>query len=192
LPGPARQLAKQTPRDRVRLTNIPHGVREMKKITLALVATVLAITATASTAAHASAAALVFRDTITSTFSESSVPNDCREGVTGSLEATEVVDFQSVETEQGFHLTGTVSDSARIDWSDDTHAVGETTEHFAFNAVEDGTTVFTLAQQSSVQTYSADEALLYSLTFHLVAHITVTNGDVTRVEFERERGVCRS
>jgi hypothetical protein len=164
----------------------------MKRITLALVVAVLAIAAAASTAAPASAAAIVFRDTMTSTFSESGVPNDCRPGVTGSLEGTEVVDFQTVETEQGFHLTVTISESTRIDWSDDTHAIGETTEHFAFNAVEEGTTVFTLVQQSSVQTYSADGALLYSLTFHLVSHITVTNGGVTRVEFERGRGVCRT
>lgn len=159
----------------------------MKRITLPLVVLVIAIAAGASTAAPASAAAIVTRDTITTPFTESGVPNDCRPGVTGSLEGTNVFDFQSVETEEGFHVTGTFTDSVRIDWNDGTYAIGESTEHFAFNAVENGTTVFTLAHQSSPTTYSADGVFLYSFTFHLVAHVTVTNGDVTRVEFERER-----
>ena len=162
-------------------------VGEMNRFTLALVLAVLTIAAGAGTAAPASAAAIVIRDTITTTFTESGVPNDCRPDVTGSLEGTDVFDFQSVETEDGFHITGTFTDSGRIDWSDGTYAIFESTEHFAFNAVEEGTTVFTLAGQSSANTYSADGAFLYGLTFHLVAHVTVTNGDVTRVEFERGR-----
>lgn len=180
-------------RSSVRLTNSPKGVGKMKRITLALVASVLAVATAATTAAApASAAAIVMRDTITTSFTESGVPNDCRPGVTGSLEGTEVVDFQTVETEEGFHLTFTITESTRIDWNDDTHAMFETSEHFAFNAVENGTMVSTLVQQSSGKTFSADGAFLYSLTFHLVAHVTVTNGDVTRVEFERGRGVCRT
>jgi hypothetical protein len=131
----------------------------------------------------------VIRDTITTPFTESGVPNDCRPDVTGSLEGTDVLDFQSVETEEGFHVTGTVTDSGRIDWSDGTHAIFESTEHFAFNAVENGTTVFTLAGQSSPNTFSAEGAFLYGFTFHLVRHVTVTNGDVIRVEFERGRNV---
>ena len=159
----------------------------MKRVTLTLIASVLALAPGASTASLASAAAIVTRDTITTPFTESGVPNDCRPGVTGSLEGTNVFDFQTVETEEGFHITGTISDSGRIDWSDGTHAFFESTEHFAFNAVENGTTVFTLAHQSSPTTYSAEGAFLYSFTFHFVAHVTVTNGDVTRVEFEKER-----
>jgi hypothetical protein len=159
----------------------------MKRITLALVVSVLAVAAGASTAAPASAAAIVTRDTITTPFTESGVPNDCRPGVTGSLEGTNVFDFQSVETEEGFHIAGTITEFGRIDWNDGTHAIFEISEHFSFNAVENGTTVFTLAHQSSPTTYSADGAFLYSFTFHLVAHVTVTNGDVTRVEFERAR-----
>jgi hypothetical protein len=157
----------------------------MKKITLALAVAVLAITAGASTAAPASAAAIVIRDTITSPFTESGVPNDCRPDVTGSLEGTGVLDFHIVETEKGFHVVGTVTDSGRIDWTDGTHAIFQSTEHFVFNAVENGTTVFTLAGKSSPTTYSADGDLLYGFTFHLVGHTTVTNGDVVRVEFER-------
>ena len=158
-----------------------------KRIVLGLVAGLAALAAGASTTAPASAAAIVIRDTITTPFTESGVPNDCRPGVTGSLEGTNVFDFQSVETEEGFHITGTFTDSGRIDWNDGTYAIFESTEHFAFNAVENGTTVFTLAHQSSPTTYSAEGAFLYSFTFHFVAHVTVTNGDVIRVEFERER-----
>jgi hypothetical protein len=169
------------------LNNITQGVGAMKRITLPLVVLVIAIAAGASIAAPASAAAIVIRDTITTPFTESGVPNDCRPGVTGSLEGTSVFDFQSIETEEGFHVTGTFTDSIRIDWSDGTYAIGESTEHVAFNAVENGTTVFTLAHQDSANTYSADGAFLYGLTFHLVEHVTVTNGDVTRVEFERGR-----
>lgn len=160
-----------------------------KRIALGLVAGLAALAAGASTTAPASAAAIVIRDTITTPFTESGVPNDCRPDVTGSLEGTDVLDFQSVETEGGFHVTGTVTDFGRIDWSDGTHAIFESTEHFAFNAVENGTTVFTLAGRSSPNTFSAEGAFLYGFTFHLVRHVTVTNGDVIRVEFERGRNV---
>src|SRR5215204_5716236 len=137
-----------------------------KRIAFGLVAGLAALAAGASTTAPASAAAIVIRDTITTPFTESGVPNDCRPDVTGSLEGTDVLDFQSVETEEGFHVTGTVTDSGRIDWSDGT-----------------------LASQSSPNTFSAEGGFLYGFTFHLVRHVTVTNGDVIRVEFERGRTV---
>jgi len=169
-------------------TTALHPTRRMalrSRVTLALVVCVLAIAPGVSTAALASA--IVTRDTITTPFTESGVPNDCRPDVTGSVEGTNVVDFQTVETGEGFHITGTFSDSGRIDWNDGTYAIFESTEHFAFNAIENGTTVFTLAHQSSPTTFSEDGAFLYSFKAHLVTHFTVTNGDVTRVEFLRER-----
>ena len=163
------------------------GVGAMKRITLALALSFLAVAAGARTGAPASAAAIVTRDTITTPFTESGVPNDCRPGVTGSLEGTNVVDFHSVESEEGLHTAGTFAEESRIAWNDGTFAMAESTEHFAFNAMEGRTTVFTLVARSSPSTYSAEGAFLYGFKFRFVAHITVTNGDVTRVEFVRER-----
>ena len=48
-------------------------------------------------AAPTSAAAIVTRDTITTPIFETGLPDDCRPGITGTLVATDVVNYQSVE-----------------------------------------------------------------------------------------------
>ena len=157
----------------------------MKGIALALgVAGLLAISANTAMPAPAWAAAIVIRDTITSDFSESGVSHDCLPGITGEVEGTEVFSFQSVETVAGFHVAGTIDFSGRIDWSDGTYSIIEATDHFSFNAVGKGTEVFTLAHEDSGNTYTADGVFLRRITFHLIEHITVTDG-VIRAEFER-------
>ena len=155
----------------------------MKRITLAVAMSVLAIATGASTAAPATAAAEVARHTITSPFSESGLPDDCRPGITGEISGTEVVDLQSVETSTGFHVYGTTTDTGRIDWSDGSYTVIEAVDHFSFTAGRQ-TTVFTNAHQDSGNTYSASGVFLFRSTFHIAERITVTGG-VTRVEFER-------
>ena len=151
----------------------------MRKLTSLTAAAIL----TLGLVAHASAAAIVIRDTITSDFSESDVPHDGLPGITGDVEGTEVTSFQSVETVAGFHVAGTIDFSGRIDWSDGTHSIIESIDHFSFNAGK-GTEVFTLAHEDSGNTYTADGAFLRRITFHLIEHITVTDG-VIRAEFER-------
>ena len=157
----------------------------MKRIALALgVAALLAASVAAATASSAPAPTVI-RETITTPFSETDIPHDCRPGVTGTLQGTDVLSYQSVETAQGFHSAGTFLDSGRIDWSDGTYTLIESVDHFAFNAGGTGTEVFTLAHEDSGDFYSVDGVFEFRATFHLVEHVTVTDGAVTRVEFER-------
>jgi hypothetical protein len=135
-------------------------------------------------AAPASAAAIVTRDTVTTPILETDLPDDCRPGITGVLIGTDVVNYQSVETSQGFHIVLTVVDTGQIAWSDGTYSVIDATGHVSFIDTVAGTTVSTVAHEDSVNTYSADGTFLARATFHIVEHLTVSDGAV-RVEFER-------
>jgi hypothetical protein len=158
-----------------------------KTIVLALgAAGLLAISAVLAMATPASAAATVTRGTITTPIFESGLTDDCRAGLTGTLVGTDVFDFQSVETAEGFHFTATEGGPGRIDWSDGTYTIIESVDHILFNAVGHGTTVLTTTHVDSGDTYTADGVLLFRGTFHEVERLTVTDG-VVRVEFERGR-----
>jgi hypothetical protein len=157
----------------------------MKRIGLAVAfAALLAVSAGTAMTAPASAAAIVIRDTVTNDFSETGLTDDCLPGVTGTLQGTGVVTSESVETSRGFHVSGTAGDTGRIDWSDGTYTIIEAVDHFSFNAVGQGTTVFTNAHEDSGNFYTADGVFLFRDTFHTVERFTVTDG-VVRVEFER-------
>ena len=156
----------------------------MKRLALVLGVAVVAASLAASTAAPGSAATII-RETITAPFFETDVPHDCRPGVTGTVQATEVFSYQSVETKSGFHMVGKIADSGRIDWSDGTYTIIDSVDRFALNAVGKGTEVFTLTHKDSGDFYSADGTFQFRATFHLVEHVTVTDGNVTRVEFQR-------
>lgn len=127
------------------------------------------------------AAAIVNRDTVTTPIFETGLPDDCRPGITGTLIGTDVVSYQSVETTQGFHIAGTITDTGRITWSDGTYSIIESVDHFSFSTGK-GSTVFTLAHEDSGNTYAAAGVFLFRVTLHLVEHFTVTDG-VLRVEF---------
>jgi hypothetical protein len=135
-------------------------------------------------AAPASATAVVTRDSVTGTATESGLPDDCRPGITGTIVGADVFTFQTVEAADGFHFTGTDSGTARIDWSDGSYTISGFTDHLSFTAARTGTTVFTNAHVDVGDTYAADGAFLYRGAFHVAEHMTVTNG-VVRVEFER-------
>jgi hypothetical protein len=133
----------------------------------------------------ASAAPIIIRDTISTPIFETGLSDDCRAGLTGTLVGTDVFSFQSVETPQGFHIEGTFTDRGRIDWSDGSYSLVGSVDTFSFNAVGQGTTVFTNAHTDAVDNFSPSGVFEFLGTFHLIEHLTVTNGDVTRVEFER-------
>jgi hypothetical protein len=154
----------------------------MKKIAF-LFGVLVLVCVVAVTANAASAAAIVIRDTTESSFADTGLTDDCRPGITGDLSGTEVIDFQSVETADGFHVVGTTTDTGRIDWSDGSFTIIDSVDHFSFNS-DPQTTVFTLAHEDSGDTYSASGAFLYRLTFHSVERVTVTGG-VPHAEFER-------
>ena len=157
----------------------------MNRIALRLAAAaLLAIAAGIAMTAPASAAPIIIRDTITTPIFETGIPHDCRPGVTGTAVGTDVFSFQTVETPQGFHFDGTVTDTARIDWSDGSYSLIESVDHFAFNAVGQGTSVLTNAHADAFDNFSPSGVFEFRDTFHVIEHVTVTNGDVTRVEFE--------
>jgi hypothetical protein len=135
-------------------------------------------------AAPVSAAALVSRGTITTPIFETDLTDDCRPGITGTLIATDVVTYQSVDISAGFQVTMTVVDLGQITWSDGTYSVIDAISHVSFVATATGATVSTVAHQDSGNTYAADGVLLLRATFHIVERLTVSGG-VVRVEFER-------
>jgi len=137
----------------------------------------------AAAAAGATSAATIVRETITQPFSESGLTDDCRAGITGDLNGTDVLDYQSVETANGFHIQGTEGGPGRIDWSDGTYTLVDSVDRFAFNADKDAT-AFSLTHLDSGDTYAADGTFLSEVTFHEVQHFTEANG-VVRVELER-------
>jgi hypothetical protein len=153
--------------------------RDMKKLALGLTAAaaLLAISAATAITAPASAAPIITRDTVTSPIFETGVPHDCRD-LTGTIVGTDVVSFQSVETPEGFHIEGTIEDTARIDWSDGSYTLINSVDHFSFNAVGHGTEVFTEAHTDSGDFFSAAGVFEFRDTFHEISHITFTNGVV--------------
>jgi hypothetical protein len=156
----------------------------MKKIAFLFAVLVLvSVAAMTANVVPASTAATVIRATTESPIAATGLTDDCRPGITGDLSGTEVVDFQSVETAEGFHIVGTATDTGRIDWSDGSYTIIESVDNFSAN-VGLHTTVFTLAHEDSGDTYSASGAFLYRLTFHSVERVTVTGG-IPHAEFER-------
>lgn len=149
------------------------------------VAVAATLMAAAGAAASTASAATIIRETITQGFSESGLSDDCRPGITGDLAGTEVFEYQSVETANGFHLEQTESGVGRIDWSDGSYTLIESVDRFAFNLVGKGRTeVFTLTHVDSGDTYAEDGTLLFRTTFHEVERFTFVNG-VPRVEIQR-------
>jgi hypothetical protein len=157
----------------------------MKKIALRFIAAaLLAISAGTAMAGPASAAPIIIRDTVTSPIFETGLPHDCRPGLTGTIVGTEVMSSQSVETPQGFHIHGTIVDTARIDWSDGSYTLIHSVDHFSFNALGHGTTVFANAHKDAGDFFSATGVFEFRDTFHEIEHFTVTNG-VVRVDLSK-------
>ena len=158
----------------------------MKKFALLVgAATVLALAAVAAIATPASAAAGVTRETFTEPISETGITDPCLPGATGTLAGTRTVSTQTVETAGSVHVTGTEVDSGRIEWSNGDYTIIGSTDHFSLTGAAHGTFVNTNAHVDFGDFYSPQGVFLFRETFHLAEHITVTNGDVTRVEFVR-------
>ncbi len=154
-------------------------------IALRLVATaLLAIPAGTAMAGPASAAPIIIRETVSSPIFETGVPHDCRPSLTGTIAGTDVLSYQSVETAQGFHIHGTIVDTARIDWSDGSYTLTESVDRFSFNAAGQGTEVFTETHQDSGDFFSPAGVFEFRATFHEVAHFTATDG-IVRVDLQK-------
>ncbi len=156
----------------------------MKKIaSLFAVLVLVSVAAMTANVVPASAEATVIRGTTESPIADTGLTDDCRPGITGALSGTEIFDFQSIETTEGFHIVGTTTDTGRIDWSDGSYTIIESVDHFSVN-IGQQTTVFTLAHEDSGDTFSSSGAFLFRLTFHSVERVTVTGG-IPHAEFER-------
>ena len=153
----------------------------MKKLGLAISGAVVLLAFPTGTRLVSAEDAVVTRDTVTTPIFETGLPDDCRPGLTGTIVGTDVVEYQSVETAAHFHITLTVTDTARIDWSDGSYSIVGSVDHESFSTGL-GSTVFNTAHQDSGSTYSADGVFLVRSTFHIVEHFTVTDG-VVRAEF---------
>jgi hypothetical protein len=156
----------------------------LKKLALLFgIFVLVSVAAVTANVVPASAAATVIRGTTESPIADTGLTDDCRPGITGELSGTEVVDFQSVETAEGFHVVGTTTDTGRIDWSDGSYTIIRSVDHFSFDSGRQAT-IFTLAHEDSGDTYSSSGAFLFRLTFHSVERVTVTGG-IPHAEFER-------
>ena len=133
----------------------------------------------------AQAAASVTQATITTVIDPIPIPSDsCHPGATGVLTGTDIVRSVTVEVADRFHTSGTETGPGRIDWSDGSFSIINSTDHFALN-VGAGTVVVAVAHVDTADNFSADGVLESQGLFRSVEHLTMTNGVITRVEFER-------
>jgi hypothetical protein len=159
--------------------------RHATRIVLALGAiALLAVPGGTAFAATGSGPTTISRDTFTSQFADTAV-DDCR-GITGTIVGTSVFRGQLVETSQGFHVHGTITDTGRIDWIDGTYTLVDSVDRFSHNSTT-GTEEFTIAHVDSGNTYTPGGTFLYRYTHHEEVHVTVTNGAIVRVDFGKGR-----
>jgi hypothetical protein len=157
----------------------------MKKYALGTAAIALVLAVAGAMAAPASAAPTIIRETITSPVHETGLTDDCRLGLTGTLNGTDVLSYQSVETAHSFHIRGTEGGPGRIDWSDGSYTLVDSIDHFSFNAAKGQHQVFAETHKDSGDFYSPAGVFEFRVTFHEVEHFTVTADGTVRVEFER-------
>jgi len=124
----------------------------------------------------ASAEATITRDTITIATVDTGLTDDCRPGITGTLVATLVINFQRVDTQDGFHVDETDTSAGLLTWSDGSYSIVSSVDHFTRNIFDSGMRVRTLTHEDSVNTYTADGVFLFRLTFQEVQHITFIDG----------------
>jgi hypothetical protein len=124
-------------------------------------------------------AATVERGTITTPFSESA--DVC--GVPATIVGEDVLRYQSVQTDQGFHFVGTDQATFVLTAADGTYAIGGSTDHIEFTAVAGE--VNTEAHHDWLSLYTADGQFLFEGQFRRIEHYTVTPDGTLRVDFER-------
>jgi hypothetical protein len=134
--------------------------------------------------AHADSA-VINTYTLEDTFKEHNITDDCLPGAKGSLTATSVVTVQDVETSTGLRHREVEVDSGRVDWTNGDYTIVGSTDRsaYSFNDVQ-GTFENTDAHEDYGDFYSADGSFLFRQVFHAAEHITITDGVVTRIEFE--------
>jgi len=157
-------------------------IRLWKLVPLAALAVSATAAMTASASASASAAAVVTRVSITIPGGPDPVQSDnCG---AGTISGTDTVTYTSVQTPTGgFHIAGTDTGTARVDWPDGSYTLEGFTDHFSVVATA-GTTVVTDAHTDFAYNYSAGGVLQSQGKFYATEHFTVTNGVIVRVDFD--------
>jgi hypothetical protein len=82
--------------------------------------------------APASAVANVGRFTETTVFTDTAT-DDCR-GVTGTLAGTDVLTYQTVDTDQGSHFEGTDAATLTFTFTDGSYATAQSVDHLSFES----------------------------------------------------------
>ena len=157
-------------------------IRLWKLVPLAALAVSATAAMTASASASASAAAVVTRVSITIPGGPDPVQSDnCG---AGTISGTDTVTYTSVQAPTGgFHIAGTDTGTARVDWPDGSYTLEGFTDHFSVVATA-GTTVVTDAHTDFAYNYSAGGVLQSQGKFYATEHFTVTNGVIVRVDFD--------
>jgi hypothetical protein len=126
------------------------------------------------------------------TFTEPLV-DECT-GVTGTLTGVGVFTGTDIETDKPWSFHEEAHNVADLTFSfvDGSYATGTVDEHLSFTTGTHRATVFTNAHFDTVDLYSSDGTLLYSVSFRLIEHTTFSSDDVVRAEFEigHFRGGC--
>jgi hypothetical protein len=145
---------------------------------------------TLALAAPVFAAATVTRFSDPYVFGPEDLTDYCT-GIAGTLTGTGVFTGTQVETDQGFHWEATNTAVLSFSFVNGMYATGTVDEHLSFNTGY-GATVFTNAHYDTVTLYSADGTLLWTASFRLIEHFTVTSDGTVRAEFEigHFRGGC--
>jgi hypothetical protein len=159
--------------------------RAKKCIPLILGVAGVVLTATVAQASGAT----VSRFQETTTFSDQ-VTDECR-GVEGTISGTNVFAYQEVVTldsegnPTGYHVTGTSTDTFRLDFVDGSYGIGESVTRPIANFTQpSGVSTYTEAHVDNVTVYAADGQTLLRLMFHETIHFTLVDG-VVRADVQR-------
>ena len=105
-------------------------------------------------------------------------------GLSAIMTGSGTVSYQSVATENGFHVRGIDSGQWTATIENGGYATGGSIDRFAFNAGP-GETVNKDTHVDWASVYGPDGTLLFEATFRVVEKFTVTADGELRVEFAR-------
>src|SRR4051794_10353612 len=135
--------------------------------------------------------ATVGQDSVTEEFGPFPVDDTCAgPGVVGLLTLTETRSRRTVETNTGFHVTGTITDVYRVDFADGSYLLAAQREPVTFTDQSPGLVTFggTLLEKGTL--YDANGVVIGHEMFHSRFRRTIVNGTIT-VDFDEGFLTCR-
>ncbi len=140
----------------------------------AAIAALCALGAATPSFGQATASAFSSQDTLSDT--EIGILG-CLPDVTGTLSGTETVAGHIVDTGHSFHVSGTETQSYRIDFTDGRYLTSYSPSHFEFNTNARDRSVFTQDQQDRGTLYAADDSVIGAVTVFTLTHFTFSDGN---------------